>query len=333
MNKLLVAVALVGCTNSSGGTKADNSSGTPPAGQAEAAAALDPDAALGAKLEAYIECANEFVNDVHQARRNYLGDVNPKTGPTGKEEGKIYLAPQLHDPKKCVEGMAAAAKAEPHLPDLESAGAAFGSALAALYPLSEDGFKYYDREDNRDDKGAKGRALHVKLLAAWADFDKAVAALDPALETYGDKLDEARLAKLAKRPDQRLRYLHAKLMNASKKVVTVAASVDQPSALPLDAFHANVAALASAVDELGTYATAHKQEVDDLFMNPLIRGADTFLKSAKNLERRKRDKVAYSDGERATIGANNAAAVDGSPGQVIDTYNQLIGESNGLRWR
>jgi hypothetical protein len=53
----------------------------------------------------------------------------------------------------------------------------------------------------------------------------------------------------------------------------------------------------------------------------------------KNLERRKRDKVAYSDGERMTIGANNSAAVDGSPGQVVDTYNRMIGDSNNLRWR
>ena len=55
-----------------------------------------------------------------------------------------------------------------------------------------------------------------------------------------------------------------------------------------------------------------------------ISNAKSFLTSAKQLTRRIRDKVPYSQGDRMMLNAGSGWMVEGSPQRVLRDYNQLV---------
>ncbi len=55
---------------------------------------------------------------------------------------------------------------------------------------------YYPQEDYKDDKMAKGRALHPRLIAAWDAFASADKALRGGVEAINDTRALERLAEI-----------------------------------------------------------------------------------------------------------------------------------------
>jgi len=55
-----------------------------------------------------------------------------------------------------------------------------------------------------------------------------------------------------------------------------------------------------------------------------IGNTKSFLTSAKQLMRRIRDKVPYSQGDRMILGSGGGSMVEGSPARLSRDYNQLI---------
>ncbi len=66
---------------------------------------------------------------------------------------------------------------EPRDAELEAAASAYVEAVTTLEPLLKEADDYYEQEDYKDDKMAKGKALHPKLMAAWDAFEKSDKAL------------------------------------------------------------------------------------------------------------------------------------------------------------
>jgi hypothetical protein len=56
---------------------------------------------------------------------------------------------------------------EPHDAALEAAATAYADAVSKLEPLLKETDDYYSQENYEDDKMAKGKALHPRLVAAW----------------------------------------------------------------------------------------------------------------------------------------------------------------------
>src|SRR5690606_5727289 len=67
-----------------------------------------------------------------------------------------------------------------------------------------------------------------------------------------------------------------------------------------------------------------KSTVPDVSSIMFPNNAEEFIKAAKALMRRVRDKDPFSDFERRSLGTGAGWMIEGSPDQVIDRYNKLI---------
>ena len=65
-----------------------------------------------------------------------------------------------------------------------------------LEPLLKEADDYYQQENYKDDRMAKGKALHPRLVAAWDAFASADKALRGGVETINDKRALERLAEI-----------------------------------------------------------------------------------------------------------------------------------------
>ena len=90
----------------------------------------------------------------------------------------------------------------------------------------------------------------------------------------------------------------------------------------------DLAAIAQAVSEYESIVKATEQvsaadgggKIGSMF----ISDAKSFLTSAKQLMRRARDKVPYSQGDKMMLGSGGGWMVEGSPPRLMRDYNQLI---------
>lgn len=115
------------------------------------------------KMNAYVGCINRLSARAFDSRKRYFSWA-AKSGPTGKER-IIYGLYTIYDTADCRKNVEKANAIEPHDDALEAAATAFAEAAGKLEPLLKEADDYYTREDYKDDKMAKGRALHPRLVA------------------------------------------------------------------------------------------------------------------------------------------------------------------------
>ena len=210
---------------------------------------------------------------------------------------------------------------EPHDAALEAAATAYAAAVSALEPLLKEADDYYSREDYKDDRMAKGKALHPRLVAAWDGFANADRTLRDAVEAINDKRALAKLAAIEQSEGRKTHYYIEALMIQAKRVLRAA-----------DASKPDLAAITQAV---GAYEDAVKgadaasgagdgPKIGSLFMSD----ANAYLVTAKQLMRRIRDHVPYSSGDKMMIGAGSGWMVEGSPPRLVRDYNQLVDAYN-----
>jgi hypothetical protein len=285
----------------------------------------DGDAQKSARLNEYIECMNYASASARRSREMYLNTVDEQKGPSPKTMGQIYIS-NLQMVDDCKKSLAKAKTLQPPMPEFDALADPYEKALSELAPLVDQAYKYYDRKDYKDDKLAKGIAMHAPLLAAFNKFFDANKALDNKVTQLNDQLSARRLALLAKDPNARLHYLVEKT-EADAKILVEASAVKSLKELDLGKYTALVDGYEKTLAELDAYASAHKDEADKVTM--FSRFDDTgkdFLKSTKELMRRKRDNKEFTE-----TGA--PASIDGHPAQVMDRYNSFINSSNSLYFR
>jgi hypothetical protein len=282
---------------------------TPPAG--------DPPT-LTEKLNAYVGCINRLSERSHDSRRRYFSWVG-KNGPTGKER-IIYGTYTIYDTSDCRKNVEQANALEPRDAELEAAASEYAEAVGKLEPLLKEADDYYQQEDYKDDKMAKGRALHPRLVAAWDAFAKADKALRNGVESINDRRALVRLAAIEQSEGKKARYHVEAVMIAGKRVLR-SMEADKP----------NVATMAQAVSEYEALIKSTEKLVADgegKIGSFFISNAKSFLTSAKQLMRRIRDKVPYSQGDRMMLNAGSGWMVEGSPQRLMRDYNQLVDSYN-----
>jgi hypothetical protein len=341
MNKLVFAVALgVASLFSLGGCKqiaearkaaealkAAASAATDAKGPA-ISSEEDKDAALGSKLGEYISCMNGTSKRVIDSRNRYLSWVaDEKVGPTGKERN-IY---GLYDvnANTCFPNLERAKTMQPPLPEVESAAAEYRKALEELDPLVKQADKYYDQKDYKDDKMAKGKQLHPQLLNAFAKFEQVSRGFEDRVTALNDAVNTRQFARLEKDPSRRLQYLSQKSLNEAKALIKLT-DIAELKELDLQKYDVALQTYDKALTELEQYADAHKAETSRAMMfSSYLSSSKNFLKSAKELLRRKRDN---KDFNKEFFSKSSPRMVEGHPAQVIETYNRMIGDSNNLRY-
>ena len=123
------------------------------------------------KLNAYVGCINRLSERSYESRSRYFSWA-AKTGPTGKER-IIYGTYTIYDTSDCQKNVEKANALEPRDAELEAAASAYAEAVTKLEPLLKEADDYYAQENYKDDKMAKGKALHPRLVAAWDAFASA----------------------------------------------------------------------------------------------------------------------------------------------------------------
>jgi hypothetical protein len=271
------------------------------------------------KLNAYVGCINRLSARAHDSRTRYFSWVG-KNGPTGKEP-VIYGTYTIYDTADCQKKVEAANPLEPRDAALEAAASAYVAAVTALAPLLRETDDYYTQENYKDDRMAKGKALHPRLVAAWDAFAAADKTLRDGVEAINDKRKVAELAAIEAKEGRSARYYVEALMIDAKRVLRAE-----------DATTPGIAAIIQAVDAYETTVKATEAagsaagaKIGSMF----IGNAKSFLTTAKQLMRRIRDKVPYSSGDKMMLsGSGSGWMVQGSPPRLLRDYNQLVDAYN-----
>ena len=272
---------------------------------------------LTAKLNAYIGCINRLSQRAYQSRSRYFSWASKK-GPTGRER-IIYGTYTIYDTSGCKQNVEKANTLAPHDAALEAAGTAYADTVGKLAPLLKEADDYYTQQDYKDDRMAKGKAMHPRLVAAWDAFANADRALRHEVEAINDKRALAQLAEIEKSEGRQSRYyIHATMIHA-KRVLHA-----EKSAKP------DLAAIKQALAEYEATVKAAEQlsgdgpKIGSMFMS----NAKSYLVTAKRLMRRMRDHVPYSSGDKMMLRAGSGWMVEGSPPRLSRDYNQLVGAYN-----
>ena len=280
-------------------------------------AAAQPSSATE-KINAYVGCINRLSERAFDSRARYFSWVG-KNGPTGKER-IIYGLYTIYDTSDCRKDVEKANALEPRDAELEAAATTYAEAAGKLEPLLKEADDYYTQQDYKDDRMAKGRALHPRLVAAWDVFAGADRKLRGGIEAINDRRAAERLAEIERSEGRKARYHVEALMIHAKRVVRA-----QDTARP------DIAAITQAVNEyegsvkgLEQSSAADGDKIGSFF----IGNAKSFLTTAKQLMRRIRDKVPYSTGDKMMLSGGGGWMVEGSPQRLLRDYNQLIESYN-----
>ncbi len=283
---------------------------------ADSAAAQAP--AANEKINTYVGCINRLSERSYDSRARYFSWVG-KNGPTGRER-IIYGTYTIYDTSDCRQNVEKANALEPRDAALEAAASAYVDAVSKLEPLLKEADDYYSQQDYKDDRMAKGKALHPRLVAAWDAFASADQKLRGGVEAINDRRAAERLAEIERSEGRKTRYHVEALMIHAKPVVRA-----QDAAKP------DIAAITQAVSEYESIVKGLEQSPGadgDKIGSFFIGNAKSFLTTAKQLMRRIRDRVPYSTGDKMMLGGGGGWMVEGSPPRLLRDYNQLIESYN-----
>ena len=172
---------------------------------------------LTEKLNAYVGCINRLSERSYNSRSRYFSWADKK-GPTGKER-IIYGTYTIYDTSDCRKNVEKANAMEPHDAAIEAAATAYADAVSKLEPLLKETDDYYSQENYKDDKMAKGKALHPRLVAAWDAFAAADQKLRGEVEAINDRRAQEKLAEIEKSEGRKTRYYVEALMIQAKRVL------------------------------------------------------------------------------------------------------------------
>jgi hypothetical protein len=282
------------------------------------AAAQTPSAVQ--KMNAYVGCVNRLSARGYDSRARYFSWAG-KNGPTGRER-IIYGTYTIYDTSDCVKNVAKANGLEPHDAALEAAATAYAEAASKLEPLLKEADDYYTQQDYKDDKMAKGRALHPRLVTAWDAFAVADVKLRGEIEAINDKRSAEKLAEIERSEGRKARYHIEALMIDAKRLLR-AQNADKP----------DIAEITQALNDYESIVKAAEQFTGssggDKIGSMFVSNAKSYLVTAKSLMRRVRDHVPYSTGDKMMLGnAGSGWMVEGSPPRLRRDYNQLVDSYN-----
>ena len=272
------------------------------------------------KMNAYVGCINRLSARAYDSRKRYFSWA-AQSGPTGRER-IIYGTYTIYDTADCRRNVEKANAIEPHDAELEAAATAFAEAAGKLEPLLKEADDYYTAENYKDDKMAKGKALHPRLVAAWEAFAAADQRLRAEVEAINDKRALAELAVIEQNEGKKTRYHVQALMIQAKRVLRAQ-----------DRENPDLAALTQAIADYENVVKGAEQvsgvdgnaKIGSLFMS----NAKSYLVTAKQLMRRLRDHVPYSSGDKMMLSNPGSGwMVEGSPPRLLHDYNQLVDAYN-----
>lgn len=264
-------------------------------------------------------------NDGLVARRPLHGPV------LGKEPTLFKVEPNFVG--ECGVAAAKGKSMKPALPELDAAASALADLLKTAAPTINEAAKYYEQKDYKDDKLAKGKAMHPQLVGIFRSFDRVSSALGSEFVKHKDPLDVRDLERLkAKGPA--LAYLTKRsILDATKfsKVLDVASVAEFFALRPTD-LQTRVDVVSNDLDELQKFVETHPKEMEGTFMvSSYAHDLEGFVKEAKEVTRRIRDQKKFTDSELNRLGTGAGWMTSGSPDSLENKHKDLVKTYNNMR--
>lgn len=274
---------------------------------------------LTEKTNLYIkQCVNNYSNRVIDSYRRYASWIRDvESGPTGKESLVYGLYDVSGDGGDCLDAIKKAKDIEPAMADVEGAADGYGVALKEVVTKIKAIYPYYDHEDYKDDGFQKGKAAHAGLLAAFKNFEVANKSFAGEVDKLEDAVANKHLNELKGDSSKKYEYEMVDTGIKSKNIVrfvkrTEFAQIKVEELQPMiDDFEKSVTDLKAA---------AGSRPLASMYVS----SCDDFLKAAKELMRRVRDKTPFSDFDKRQLGTGSGWMVDGSPDKLVNKYNEMI---------
>ena len=302
----------------------------------------DADEQLQEKLDEYIKCLNNLSSSIHQSRHRYFTYI-PRTGPTGREGyADLYRIP-LGATATCSAGISRAKSMPPSDPKLEQVGLEFANSAAEIDKLITEADRYYENKDFRDDKWAKGKVLHPRLIAAWSRFSKEDKDLHDTLDGITKPLAQRVLSRIEREEGKKFRYGRKKTLIAARELVEASDPIGDDDDIDFALYGAAYTAFEKALDDLEAYGAMHKAElssehgpswpVAESNYTSFVKESNDFKKAAKEFWRCLRDAPAATKTPSGKIDMDKLKNCGGTPSwktadEVIKQYNEFIRTSN-----
>lgn len=153
------------------------------------------DGTPGAKVNAYVEAANQAINWEHFD--HYIDETKKEIAVLNRPGPiKDFSYPGSGEVDQLLEKLHKASSQKASIPEIDSPAAAFQDSLEKLNPLMKQATAYSKSKQYLTDNGAEARKFEEPLLAALEQTDKTSDAFADALHDYKFKRDEARLGSL-----------------------------------------------------------------------------------------------------------------------------------------
>ncbi len=360
VSRLLVAGALMGLLAGTGGCKkllkvkkfdagADDltgqggSSGGTAKNQAD-----DPDDLLQDKINEYIRCQNATSAATYNAQKRYLQRI-PKTGPTGKETFAFASQLPKDSAQLCSTNVAKGKTMKPSDPKLEAAGETYSATITEIDGLMNQIYPYFENKDFRDDKWAKGKALHPQIMSAFEKFKKADFELHNVVAGITKPLSQRTLARIEKEDGKKFFWHRLNTLNTAREVLDATNPPGDDDDIDLNLYGSVMTDFEKALDDLSSYGSGHRSDLENAKVKspnwPLaasnydqfVRTATEFRKAAKNFYRCVRDAPANVKAPNGKVDVDKMKTCpDGKPYDVQDSvftkYNEFIRASNQHRF-
>lgn len=356
LGKFLLAGALVGVVGATSGCakllkkkkKPDTGVTDDPTAQAKPPeGADDPDDVLQDKVNEYIRCQNATSSGAWAAYRRYRTSI-PKTGPTGRETFAYTGTLPKGSAAVCTTNIAKGKTMPPSDPKLEAAGEVYTKAIVEFDGLMNELYPYFENKDFRDDKWAKGKSLHPKVLAAFGEFSKADTALHETLAGITKPLSQRTLARIEKEDGKRFYWHRLNTLNNAREVLEATNPPQEDDDIDVTLYTSALTDFEAALDGLTGYGDGHKAELNDQKKaknwplassnyDRFVKEAAEFRKASKNFFRCVRDAPANTKRPNGKVDVEKIRSCpEGKPTAVQDNvfkeYNEFIRVSNANRF-
>jgi hypothetical protein len=292
------------------------------------------------KLDAYIICLNTLSSPVHATRARYFSWVDPKKGVTGNERVVLGLFDLPNESaQKCTAGLTKARTMPPKDAKLEAAGDEFAKTVTELDLLIDEVFTYYENKNFKDDKFAKGKAMHPRLMTAFANFSKADNNMHQTLDGITKPLAQRTLARIEREEGRNFRYHRKNVLIGARELVEAGDPVGDDDNVDTALYAASFNAFDKAVTDLEAYGLLHKSDlslrtVQTTILAPsnfdsFMRAANEYRKRAREYNRCLRDAPARAKTPTGKVDPDKLPPCpDGRPRDVVQKYNEFIRNSN-----
>ena len=277
------------------------------------------------KTNAYItDCYNRYSNRIIDSHNRYrLWVKNVDQGPTGKESIVYGLYDVNGDGSDCEKAVASAKGIEPIMPELDAAADNYVVALKEVIGAIRGVYQYYEQEDYKDDNFAKGKSSHAGLMAAFGKFKDANTAFASEVDKLEDEVAEKELARLN---DSGKKY-EAAVVESGIKAKKIKNLVKDTEFMQISADELN-----TLIEDFSVTVEQLKADNSKPMASSYARSCEEFMKAAKEMMRRIRDKQPFTDSEKRQIAMGFEETIEGSPGKLMDKYNSMIRDRQFTRF-